>query len=209
MAVDAEEHVNLKAEVASLKRQRIMQAATELFAAHGFHGTSVDAIAAALGVTKPFIYYHFKDKAEILTAICRRGADLTLGAIKAAEKVPGTHAQRLAHFCRSMAEIVIDHTHFLAVYTREIQALSDADRREILHIRTEIDRRVVALIEAGRSCGEFDVDDVAVTAVSITLMLSNLWIWYRENRTGTRPHVIETMARLSLRMVGAKMQKPD
>jgi AcrR family transcriptional regulator len=203
---DADERArgDVKAQVISLKRERIMEAATRLFAAQGFHGTSVDAIAASLGVTKPFVYYHFKDKAQILTAICRRGAELTLGAIKAAETSPGTAAERLAFFCRSMAEIVIDHSHFLAVYNREIQTLSDADRRSIARIRTEIDRRVVALLEEGRSSGEFDVIDLAVTAVSITMMLSNLWIWYRENRTGARPHVIETVTQLSLRMVGAK-----
>jgi len=203
---DADERArgDVKAQVISLKRERIMEAATKLFAAQGFHGTSVDAIAAALGVTKPFVYYHFKDKAQILTAICRRGAELTLGAIKAAETSPGTAAERLAFFCRSMAEIVIDHSHFLAVYNREIQTLSDSDRRSIARIRTEIDRRVVALLEEGRSSGEFDVIDLAVTAVSITMMLSNLWIWYRENRTGARPHVIETVTQLSLRMVGAK-----
>jgi len=205
---DDRERGDLKAQIASLKRERIMEAATELFAERGFHGTSVEAIADALGVTKPFVYYHFKDKAEILTAICRRGAELTLSAIKAAETAPGTTADQLAYFCRSMAEIVIDHRHFLAVYNREIQTLSDADRRAILRIRTEIDRRVVALLELGRSRGEFDVDDLAVTAVSITMMLSNLWIWYRENRTGARPQVIETVTQLSLRMVGAKLKKP-
>jgi AcrR family transcriptional regulator len=194
----------LKAEVTALKRERIMDAATKLFAAQGFHGTSVDSIAAALGVTKPFVYYHFKDKAEILTAVCRRGADLTLGAIKAAERAPGTATERLAYFCRSMAGIVIDHSAFLAVYNRETQTLSETDRRAIMRIRTEIDRRVVALIEVGRASGEFAVDDVAVTAVSITMMLSNLWIWYRENRTGARPHVIDTVTQLALRMVGGK-----
>jgi len=195
---------SLRAEVTTLKRERIMDAATRLFAAQGFHGTSVESIAGALGVTKPFVYYHFKDKAELLTAICRRGADLTLGAVKAAETAPGTAAERLAHFCRSMAGIVIDHSHFLAVYNREIQTLSEADRRAILRIRTEIDRRVVALIEVGRASGEFDVDDMAVTAVSITMMLSYLWVWYRENRSGPRLHVVETVTQLALRMVGVK-----
>ena len=204
-AQDDPKPTDLKAEVTSLKRERIMEAATKLFAAQGFYGTSVDAIAAAIGVTKPFVYYHFKDKADILAAICRRGADLTLSAIKAAESEPGTAAARLAFFCRAMAAIVIDHSHFLAVYNREIHALRDADRRGIVRIRTEIDRRVAALIDTGRSAGEFDVDDLAVTTVSITMMLSNLWIWYRENRTGTRAQVVEAQVKLALRMVGAKL----
>ncbi|MBV1699990.1 MAG: TetR/AcrR family transcriptional regulator [Hyphomicrobiales bacterium] len=195
---------DLKSEISSLKRQRVMDAATKLFAAQGFYGTSVDAIATAIGVTKPFVYYHFKDKADILAAICRRGADLTLSAMKAAETERGTAAEQFAFFCRNMTEIVIDHSHFLAVYNREIHALRDADRRSILRTRTEIDRRVAALIDVGCSNGEFDVDDLAVTAVSITMMLSNLWIWYRENRTGTREQVVEAQVRLALRMVGAK-----
>jgi AcrR family transcriptional regulator len=204
--LDEREQGSLRAEITDLKRQRILEAATALFAEQGFHGTSVDAIATALGVTKPFIYYHFKDKAEILTAICQRGAELTLGAVKAAERAPGSASARLAHFCRRMAEIVIDHSHFLAVYNREIQTLSESDRRNIQRLRKEIDRRVVGLIETGRESGEFDVADVPVTAVSITMMLSYVWVWYRENRTGTRAHVIETVTQLSLRMVGANIK---
>jgi AcrR family transcriptional regulator len=40
-----------------------------LFMEHGYRGVSLDAIAAAAGVTKPTLYYHFADKGAILVAV--------------------------------------------------------------------------------------------------------------------------------------------
>ena len=180
-----------------------MEAATNLFARSGFHGCSVDMIAESLGVTKPFLYSHFTDKAEILMAICRRGADLTLSTLEAAERAPGSATERLAFFCRAMATIVIDHGHFLAVYSREVGNLHASDRKEIAHTRAEIDRRVTRLISAGVAAGEFEASDPAVTAASMTGMLSFLWIWYREDRSPPKQRVIELVTELALRMVEA------
>ncbi|WP_439816812.1 TetR/AcrR family transcriptional regulator [Zavarzinia sp. CC-PAN008] len=193
---------DLKAEITNLKRERIMEAATALFAANGFHGTSMDAIAEALGVTKPFIYYHFKDKGEVLTAICRRGADLTLSAIKSAEAEPASATDRLLQFVRAMADIILDHEHFLTVYSRETGNLSEAARREIMRMRAEIDARVMALITAGQASGEFNVADPQVTAHSVTGVVNFLQVWYRPRGPEARAHAVETVADLVQRMVG-------
>jgi len=47
-------------------RQRILDVAARLFAAHGFAGTSIRDIAADLGLTKAALYYHFSSKEELL-----------------------------------------------------------------------------------------------------------------------------------------------
>jgi len=52
----------LKDEVFELKRQRILDVASALFFELGYKGTSVDAIAERMHVTKPFVYYHFDTK---------------------------------------------------------------------------------------------------------------------------------------------------
>jgi TetR/AcrR family acrAB operon transcriptional repressor len=44
----------------------LLHAAIQSFATHGYQGTSIDRIARAAGVTKGAIYYHFKDKEELL-----------------------------------------------------------------------------------------------------------------------------------------------
>jgi len=47
-------------------RGYLLEAAIESFATHGYHGASIDRIARAAGVTKGAVYYHFKDKEELL-----------------------------------------------------------------------------------------------------------------------------------------------
>ena len=50
-------------------KERLIQAALELFSENGYEGTSVDQIAKAVGIRAPSIYAHFKGKEEILQAV--------------------------------------------------------------------------------------------------------------------------------------------
>lgn len=53
-------------------RDRILDAAGELFALRGFDATSVDAIAERAGLTVGALYRHFKTKGELLLDVIRR-----------------------------------------------------------------------------------------------------------------------------------------
>ena len=50
-------------------RDRILAAATEIFAEHGFSGAKVSAIVARAKTTKPMIYYHFDSKEGLFAAV--------------------------------------------------------------------------------------------------------------------------------------------
>src|ERR1700752_940810 len=47
-------------------KKQLMSAAIDCFARLGYQGTTIDRIARAAGVTKGAIYYHFRDKEELL-----------------------------------------------------------------------------------------------------------------------------------------------
>src|SRR5262245_36311039 len=47
-------------------RKQLMTAAIDCFARLGYQGTTIDRIARDAGVTKGAVYYHFKDKEELL-----------------------------------------------------------------------------------------------------------------------------------------------
>lgn len=49
-------------------RRELLQTAIDCFSRHGYQGTSIDRIARMAGVTKGAIYYHFRDKADLLAA---------------------------------------------------------------------------------------------------------------------------------------------
>jgi AcrR family transcriptional regulator len=61
-------------------RDRILAVATELFSRHGYAATPLSDIAAALGITKAALYYHFRSKDEILDAIMA-GPVAAIGAL--------------------------------------------------------------------------------------------------------------------------------
>jgi AcrR family transcriptional regulator len=199
----------MKAELVALKKERILEAATQLFLKCGYHGCSMDAIAQAIGVTKPFIYYQFRDKGEILAAICSEGADLSLLALDEAEAQASSAAARMRWFCKRLTEVVVDRGHFLAVYLRETANLSDADRKKILHKRAQIDKRVSALIASGVECGEFSVANPEIAARAITGMISNSFQWQRKDAPPGRDEFVRIMTAIAMRTLLAETPSPS
>lgn len=51
------------------KRRAIIEAATAAFLDHGYRGTSMDAVAAAAGVSKQTVYQHFGDKQRLFVEL--------------------------------------------------------------------------------------------------------------------------------------------
>ena len=185
---------DVRAEVASFKRDQILEVAVTLFLEHGYHGTSMEAIAEALGVSKPFAYSHFKSKLDILSAISHHGAELTLSAVADAEKHAGTPWKRMARFCYLLAYIVISNYRFLAVYAREMSNLRDADRTDILKLRAEIDHRISLLVQSGAQKGVFDVVDPLLATRAITGMISFMSTWTHDMDLDARDRLAQQMS---------------
>ena len=57
-----------QAESASVEAQ-IVEQAKRLFRQQGFHGVSINDIVQAVGITKPTLYYYFKDKEALFVAV--------------------------------------------------------------------------------------------------------------------------------------------
>ncbi len=70
---------------ASETRERLLQAAAEVFAARGYDGTRVADIAAAAGVSNGALYAHFASKAELLVAALRTHGRRLLADLFAAD----------------------------------------------------------------------------------------------------------------------------
>ncbi len=64
-------------------RAAILEAALEVFSAHGFRGSTVDQIAAAAGLSKPNLLYYFASKETIYTALLERLLDTWLDPLRA------------------------------------------------------------------------------------------------------------------------------
>lgn len=194
----------VQAEVYQLKKERILEAAAELFAARGYNGTSMTSIAEALGATKPFVYYHFKDKHEILLETCRRGVVRALAALDEAVESEGSCREQLAKACETLAEVTLENRAYATVYSRDMDRLSKEARSELVDLRRRFDRRLAELIEEGCQRGEFSVLEPRVTATCISTMIIYSYGWYRAGGVLGVAEVASHLSDLAQRMVNAR-----
>jgi AcrR family transcriptional regulator len=194
----------MRDEILAYKRERILEEAVKLFYARGFNGTTLDDIAAELGVTKPFIYTHFRSKVDLLAALCKPTIEMSLEAVRAGASLPGTASERLFHAVFGFTKVVLQRQANIAIYFREEKNLSDSALEEINDLRKRFDRLLSDLLEQGVTAGEFDVRDVRLAALAIGGMISWAYTWHRPSGRLTLDDMGAEMARLALRMVGAR-----
>jgi AcrR family transcriptional regulator len=63
-------------------RKKIIDAAYDLFLTRGYHKTTMDGIAALLGVTKPALYQYFPGKEALYAAVAERGRQELKGILE-------------------------------------------------------------------------------------------------------------------------------
>ena len=64
------------------RRAAIIQAALQMFAEKGFRGTTTRELAAAVGVTEPVLYEHFRTKRDLYSAIIEEKANSGLATLQ-------------------------------------------------------------------------------------------------------------------------------
>jgi AcrR family transcriptional regulator len=194
---------HMRDEILAYKRERILQEAVKLFYARGFTGTTLDDIAAELGVTKPFIYTHFRSKVELLAALCQPTIEMSLAAVAQAAESGGTPTDRLRKAMEDFTRVILQRQANIAIYFREEKNLS-ADALDAINVlRKKFDRVLSALLREGVAAGEFTIPDVNVAALAIGGMISWAYTWHRADGRLSLDDVSGRLADLALRMVGA------
>jgi len=140
-------------------RERIIEAAVELFGAQGFRGTGVAALAKRVGMTGPGLLYYFGTKERLLAEVIaeRDRADvveshdlLTLDHVRQA----GEHAVRTAAITRLYLVLgaeAVDPTHPLHEW------FNLRNRERVDQMRSMLERDVAA----GRLRSDLDIDQLA------------------------------------------------
>jgi AcrR family transcriptional regulator len=112
------------------RREQILAAAAELFARHGFHGVGIDEIGAAVGVSGPALYRHFRSKdamlGEMLTSISE--SLLAGGQERRDSNEP---AQVLGELIRFQVDFALDNPALITVQERNLGNLTEPDRRRV------------------------------------------------------------------------------
>ena len=153
----------------------ILQAAEEVMIEKGYHETSMEEIAARVGIAKGTVYLHFPSKEDLVVAIFERDMQKFLQALETPLTTEGTAQAKLQAMLQFM---------FGGLYNKRTQLLSaiynSADLRRLfvekkgcMHDMWErLAARITDLIEQGKAAGEFDT--TIPTAVMLNTFLSLL-----------------------------------
>lgn len=196
--------MTIRDEIKSYKKDRILEKAEQLFYERGFRGTSLDVIAGALEMTKPFVYGAYDRKTDILYAIALRVVQRSLDAINEACASPGTPSDKLRQLALRLFDVTIRNQAAVAVFFREENAMPAHQLEVINSLKGEIDDAISALLAEGVAAGDFRIDDIRTATLAIGGMISWTYVWYRPTGRLDAAVLGEHMAEYALRIAGAR-----
>jgi AcrR family transcriptional regulator len=117
------------------RRQQILAAAAELFARRGFHGVGIDDIGAAVGISGPGVYRHFRNKdallGQLLVGVSER---LLTGGTERVAAAPDAPAA-LRALVGFQVDFALDQPALITVQARDLANLAEEDRRQVRQLQ--------------------------------------------------------------------------
>jgi TetR/AcrR family transcriptional regulator len=101
------------------KRELILEAALEMFSAHGFRGSTIDQIAEAAGMSKPNLLYYFRRKEDIHEALIERLLKTWLQPLRELDEA-GDPLTELRSYIRRKLEMARDYPRESRLFANEI-----------------------------------------------------------------------------------------
>jgi TetR/AcrR family transcriptional regulator, cholesterol catabolism regulator len=155
----------------------LLRAATRLFRERGFHATSMQDLAEALGMNRGSLYHYIESKDDLLWSIA-------LGLLNARVEPMltghGEAAQRLADGIREHLHVAADHADELSLVQIELRSLTDERRRTMIQRRNAYEDLWRNALNDGIASGQLRQDaDVRLAGIGILSACNWFTQWYR------------------------------
>lgn len=165
-------------DASEIRKNQILDAATAVFARLGFEHARMDDIVAESGLSKGTLYWYFKSKEEIITAILHRLFTTDIEQFRGLLEVDATVSERLLMLTRyriagleHVSHLIPILVEFYAVTVRE-----DWVRQFIAEYFENFRTLLVDLIQQGIDSGEFRPVNTIETAVTISAIYEGLML---------------------------------
>ena len=164
--------------------EQVLLVAARAFTERGYDGTSMEDLAARLGITKSAIYHHVSSKEELLRLATDRALDGLSEVTAEAVAMDGKAIDRLEHAVRRSVEVLIDDLPYVALLLR-LRGNTPAEKRAIER-RRELDHAISDLVTQALAEGDVRPDvDPALTARLLFGMVNSLVEWYQPRKAAT------------------------
>lgn len=167
------------------QREVILGSAADLFARRGYHGTSMNDVAEASGLSKATLYHYYDDKSELLSSIADRHVSALVELCKSVESDDNIASSArlealIVRFLNEYAEAQNSHR----VLTEDVRFLPRRDRDRILDKEREVVQAFADAVAFVRPDVKRAGLDKAI-AMLLFGMLNWMFTWMRPNGTLT------------------------
>ena len=158
-------------------RVDILKSAAAAFRRLGYHGATVEEIAAALHMKKGNLYYYFRNKEEILFACHQYSLDRLHELLDEVERSGVSPEEKLRRLIVAFVHTILDELHGTALFL-DLEALSPAHLRAVIVRRDRFDRGIRHVLEDGIRTGAFSQGDAKLRTFAILGAVNWIPRWF-------------------------------
>ena len=160
------------------KEDQLLEAATHLFKEKGYHSTSMQELADAVGMQKGSLYYYIEGKEDLLNRLMERATSFMAAQIDEIYASDLPPAQKLRWALETHAVIMMEHLDLVAVYLHEYRNLPPERLAEALAVRKHYEQVLMQIVEDGITAGEFRDVNVKMAVLCMLGMLNWTHRWF-------------------------------
>jgi AcrR family transcriptional regulator len=182
----------------SSTRIDILKAAAKAFRKLGYHGATVEEIAAALHMKKGNLYYYFRNKEEILFACHQYSLDRLMLLLDDVEQSGVQADEKLRRLVAAFVHTILDELHGTALLL-DLEALTPAHLKAVIARRDRFERGVRQVLEDGIAEGHFGAGDPKLLAFAMFGAVNWIPRWFNPEGAATSQQIADLFADFFIR----------
>ncbi len=155
----------------------MLHTAARLFLDHGYQKTSMSMLATRLQVTKPALYYYFRNKEEILVECYRAGIANIESHLDTSSH--GTGLYRLRLYVHSYVTAILTHYFGRCVAMLDDSELSPEGRRGVRDLKRRMDSAIRNLVVEGIADGSIAPCNPKLVSFAVAGAINWVGTWYK------------------------------
>ncbi|MDG3010153.1 helix-turn-helix transcriptional regulator [Rhodococcus sp. D2-41] len=181
-----------------------LRAARELFAIHGYHGTSIRAIADSAGLSVPGLYHHYPSKQVILDALVTHAMNQMLTHTRAADAASdGSPDGRFGNVVEALLRFHMERRDDAFVASTEMRSMDEPVLKAHVAQRDMQQRLVREIIEQGAATGAFACRHPTEAARAVASLCVSVADWYRPDGPLSAEQIVDRYGEFARRIIGA------
>jgi AcrR family transcriptional regulator len=168
----------------------LIAAATRLFRSRGYHATSMQDLAEALGMNRGSLYHYIPSKDDLLWTVLSRAFDRLEERVAPILDSEAPPVDRLRRAVREHLHVAAEHADELSLIQIELRSLGSEQRRQMIGRRDAYEAMWRRAIAEGVDQGSLRAVDVRLAGIAILSACNWFTQWYRPDG----PFGVDTIA---------------